>query len=95
MRQRRIFKLSFVLDVIANVAVLLLYAIQLAMLARAILSWFPINSNRFTDFLYGITEPVIYPIRWLFLKLNWFQESPLDISFMVTYLLIMAILLFL
>ena len=87
--------MSFVLDVIANVAVLLLYAIQLAMLARAILSWFPIDSNRFTDFLYGITEPVIYPIRGLFMKLNWFQESPLDISFMVTYLLIMIILIFL
>ena len=87
--------MTFVLQVLANVAVLLLSAIQVAMLLRAILSWFPMDSNRFTDFLYGITEPVIYPIRRLFFKLNWFQESPLDIPFLVTSVLIVLILMLL
>ena len=87
--------MTFVLQVLANVAVLLLSAIQVAMLLRAILSWFPMDSNRFTDFLYGITEPVIYPIRRLFFKLTWFQESPLDIPFLVTSVLIVLILMLL
>jgi len=87
--------LSFVLQIIANVAVISLTVIQFAMLARAILSWLPIDSNRFTDFLYGLTEPLIYPIRKLFEKLNWFQETPIDVAFTVTYLLIMIVLLLL
>ena len=87
--------MDFVLQVLANVVVLLLSAIQLAMLVRAIMSWFPMDSNKFTDFLYGITEPFIYPIRKLFVKLNWFQNSPLDVSFMVAYLLIWVLLMLL
>ena len=80
--------MSIVFHVVADVVVLLLSAIQLAMLVRAILSWFPMDSNKFVDFLYGITEPFIIPIRSLFQKMNWFQNLPIDISFLVTYLLI-------
>ena len=87
--------MEFVLQIVVNVVVLLLSAIQLAMLVRAILSWFPIDSNRFTDFLYGITEPLIYPIRRLFERLNWFQNMPIDMSFMVAYLLIWLLLMLL
>lgn len=87
--------MAFVLQIIANVVVLLLSVIQLAMLARAILSWFPLDSNRFTDFLYGITEPFIYPIRKLFERLNWFQNLPIDMSFMTAYLILFILLMIL
>ena len=80
--------MSIALTIVADVVVLLISAIQLAMLIRAILSWFPIDSNKFIDFLYGITEPFIVPIRSLFQKLNWFQNLPIDIAFMVSYLLL-------
>ncbi|MBQ8332097.1 MAG: YggT family protein [Clostridia bacterium] len=80
--------MTYALRIIADVVVLLLNAIQLAMLARAILSWLPIDSNKFIDFLYGLTEPFIYPIRALFQRMNWFQDLPIDIAFMVSYLLI-------
>ena len=80
--------LSTILIIVADVVVLLLSAIQLAMLIRAILSWFPMDSNKFVDFLYGITEPFIIPIRLLFQKMNWFQNIPIDMSFMFTYLLL-------
>ena len=87
--------MSYALDILANVVILLLSAVQLAMLIRAILSWFPMDSNRFTDFLYGITEPFIYPIRMLFEKMNWFQNLPIDIAFMVTYLLLTVLIMLL
>ena len=83
--------LSTILIIVADVVVLLLSAIQLAMLIRAILSWFPMDSNKFVDFLYAITEPFIVPIRMLFQRLNWFQNLPIDISFMVAYLLLSVI----
>ena len=80
--------------IIKNAAVLLLSFIQIAMLVRAILSWFPLD-NRFVDFVYSVTEPFVYPIRRLFEKMGWFQGLPVDVSFMVSYLLITVILILL
>ena len=80
-----------VLTVVANIVRIILTVLQLAMLLRAILSWFPMEPNGFTDFLFGITEPLIYPIRALFNRLNWFQNFPIDISFTVTYILLFVI----
>lgn len=73
----------------------ILSVLQIAMLVRAIMSWFPTESNRFENFLYTITEPLIMPIRILFEKLNWFQGLPIDISFFVTYLLLSVLILIL
>ncbi len=87
--------MAYALQIIANVVVLLLTVVQFAMLLRAILSWFPIDSNRFIDFLYAITEPFIYPVRALFQKMNWFQNIPIDLSFMVSYLLITLVIMLL
>lgn len=87
--------MPYVIYVIKTVVVLLLSAVQLAMLARAVLSWFPMQENRITDILYSLTEPFIAPVRHLFYKMNWFQRLPLDMSFLVSYLLISAVLMML
>ena len=83
--------MEYVLNILANVAVLLLSGIQLAMLLRAILSWFPMEPNKFTDFLFGITEPVIYPVRRLFERMHWFEGLPIDLSFTATWLLLIVV----
>ena len=80
--------------IVRNTVTILLSVIQIAMLARAILSWFPIQ-NGLVDFLYTVTEPFVYPIRRLFEKMGWFQGIPMDISFMVSYLLITLLLILL
>jgi uncharacterized protein YggT (Ycf19 family) len=77
--------------VVTDVVVLLLLGVQIAMMLRAILSWFPMDSNKFVDFLYVITEPFIVPIRALFEKMGWFRNLPIDISFFVTYILLSII----
>ena len=61
--------------------------LQFAMLARAILSWLPIE-NRLVDIVYAVTEPFIYPFRRLFEKMNWFQGFPLDMAFLASYIAI-------
>lgn len=67
----------------------LLQAVMLAMLGRAILSWFPAGEeSRFVRFLDMVTEPFVYPIRRLFYHYNWFQQTPLDVSFLVSYLVL-------
>lgn len=73
--------------------VVALSVLQLAMLVRAIMSWFPSEPNRFENFLYAITEPLIVPFRKLFEKLNWFQGMPIDMSFFATYLTLTVLLL--
>lgn len=81
--------------VIKNIVILFLTAVQFAMLLRAILSWFPIDSNKFTDFLSVVTEPFIQPVRMLFEKMGWFQNLPIDISFLASYMILSVILMFL
>ena len=87
--------MAYVLHIVSTVVVLLLSAVQLCMLLRAILSWFMMESNRLTDFLYGVTEPFIYPVRLLFDRMGWFRNLPIDLSFMVTYLLLSLLMFFL
>ena len=87
--------MHLVLALLQNTVCVVLSVLQLAMLVRAIMSWFPTESNRFENFLYVITEPLIMPIRWLFEKLNWFQGIPIDMSFMVAYLVLSVVVWFL
>ena len=88
-------QIYIVLEVVRGTVCLLLSAIQFAMMVRAILSWFPIEPNKLTHFLDVVTEPVIYPIRKLFEKMNWFQNIPIDMSFMATFMILSILLLFL
>ena len=84
--------MTIVLNVMADVVVLLLSAIQLAMLVRAILSWFdPMQEWRLSGFLTMITEPVILPIRMLCDKMHWFEGFPLDVPFMLSWLILMIV----
>ena len=86
--------MTVALMVIKSAVSIFLMAIQLAMLLRAVLSWFPLE-NRFIDFLHNVTEPFIYPIRRLFERFGWFQGLPIDISFMVSYILLSIVMMLL
>lgn len=70
----------------------LLDAIMLAMFLRALLSWFPLKEdNPIVGFLSMVTEPFILPLRSLFYKMNWFQQTPLDVAYIGTYLVIVLL----
>ena len=74
----------------------LLGALELLMLVRAVLSWFPIDEDSgIHRFLYAVTEPVIFPIRVLLARLGLFQDLPLDIAFFLSFCVISIIRLFL
>ena len=60
-----------------------------AMFVRAIFSWFdPMREGKFSTFLLVLTEPVIFPVRALCERMNWFEGLPLDIPFLITVLLL-------
>lgn len=82
--------------IISTIASLLLGFLELMMLVRAVMSWFPVDDdNAILRFAYGVTEPFIYPVRLLLDRIPAFQEMPIDISFFVTFLLLTLVQFFL
>ena len=63
--------------------------LQLLMLARAIVSWLPLDEdNPIENFLYTVTEPVIAPVRALLDRFGWFEDLPIDMAFFITFFLL-------
>jgi uncharacterized protein YggT (Ycf19 family) len=82
--------LDYVVYVIVRIVQVLLYVVDTAMLVRAILSLFMLSDdNPLSMLVFGITEPFIMPIRALFDKLGWFEGVPIDMAFLITYMIIM------
>lgn len=82
--------MEYVTYVLVQIVHVLLQILNVAMLVRAVLSWFPLGDDNFIDALvYGITEPFIMPLRALFDKFGWFEGSPIDVPFFFAYMLIM------
>ena len=78
-----------ILDIFARTVNLLLSAVSLAMLLRMLLSFFVFDEDsRLLNFLAIVTEPFIAPVRALLVRFNIGQDSPIDWSFSLTYLLI-------
>ena len=70
----------------------LLFFVEICFLIRAVLSWFPIREDHpILLFVAMITEPIIAPVRALLDRLGWFRNLPIDISFLVAYLLLILI----
>ena len=82
----------YVINLIKNIALALLGVLDLAMFARAILSWIdPMGDGPLSSFLYTITEPIILPFRKLFEKMNWFVGVPIDMAFFFAFITIMIL----
>ena len=80
------------LTLLIGTASALVTVIELCFLVRAVLSWLPIaEDNVILIFTHMVTEPIVAPIRMLFEKLGWFQNMPIDISFLVAYFVLIAI----
>ncbi len=85
-----------VLLIIAKTASVWLSAVSFAMIARMLLPFF-INTEESKLFAiaYIISEPAVIPVRAVMKKMDVAQNSPFDISFTVTYFLILIIKIFL
>ncbi|MBR6740729.1 MAG: YggT family protein [Clostridia bacterium] len=66
--------------------------ISLALLVRALLSWFPeARQSRFYEIIYTVTEPILSPFRRLFDRLNIGRGFPIDLSFLAAVIVIQII----
>ena len=87
--------MEFVLFLAAKLIALTLSAVSICMLVRMILSIFADQGGRLYMFFFVVTEPFVIPVRFILAKFNILQNSPIDWSFTITYLLIAIIEMFL
>ena len=78
----------------SSVIVALLNVATLLLIARAILSWFPIGFDSpvrpVADFLYRITEPVLAPVRRILPPMGGFDLSILIVLLVIRLILVPA-----
>ncbi|MBO5023427.1 MAG: YggT family protein [Clostridia bacterium] len=80
-----VYLLSSIIYLLCNIAMLMLAV-------RAILSWFPGLRGGIVDVIYAFTEPLLLPVRKLLYKARLDSLlTPLDFSFIITYLLLVII----
>ena len=61
----------------------------IAMFIRAITSWFDsMRESKLSMFLLMFTEPVVFPMRALCDRMNWFEGVPIDVPFLLTVLVL-------
>lgn len=71
-------------------------ALMLFLMARGLLSLFPIDEDSpIITFLLVVTEPVILPVRIVLDRFGWGEGSPIDIAFIVTFLMLAILDMFL
>lgn len=80
--------MEIIVEMVKSVADGILMALQIAMLVRAVMSWFPIGDNVISDIAYAITEPIIIPVRNLMDRFETVRNFPIDISFFITFIII-------
>ena len=77
------------LYIFAKTIQIILGLVSFAMLVRVILPFFTdAENNRFYILACCISEPFIAPVRYVMVKLNIGQDSPIDWSFFATYLIL-------
>ena len=79
--------MEYFIELVKSFADGLLIALQLAMLVRAVMSWFPISDD---SAVAGFLYTVIMPVRKFLERFDSVRNFPIDISFFVTFLLISA-----
>jgi uncharacterized protein YggT (Ycf19 family) len=63
---------------------------------RAFMSYFvQETSSKPVLFIYSVTEPIVYPVRSVLMKNEFFQSIPVDFSITITFLILSFISFFL
>ena len=75
--------------IIYNALNALINVYEFMLIARALISWFPIDmGNPIVSFLYSMTEPVLAPVRNLLFKIPALRNIPIDFSVIVVFMLL-------
>lgn len=80
------------MSTISTIALVLYYILSVmdfCFLILAICSWIPAaRGTRIYEFFYNLTEPILRPVRELFMRWEFARRCPIDLSFLAVILLI-------
>lgn len=71
---------------------LALEAFYLILVARAVLSWLPVNGGKIAYFVYAVTEPILSPVRRGIEKLTGHASFPIDLSVLFVFAVLSVLL---
>lgn len=81
---------------LAKCVQILLDIVSLSMMVRAIMPIFAdVEESGFYALTVAITEPFVAPVRFLFAKLNIGQDTPVDMAFFATFIILWVLGIFL
>ena len=81
---------------LAKCVQILLDIVSLSMMVRAIMPIFAdVEESGFYAITVAITEPFVAPVRFLFAKLNIGQDTPVDMAFFATFIILWVLEIFL
>ena len=66
-------------------------ALMFLLFLRVIIGFFSEEESGFLIFCSVVTEPVVYPIRLVLSRIPGIENSPIDFSFMATYLVLILV----
>ena len=84
--------MTALLYVLAATVSLALNVIYFAMFLYAILSWFMMEDAPIMQVLAMITAPVILPVRAITSRIPALQNSPVDFSFLIAFVLLLFVM---
>ena len=79
------------LDLLFSVISFFAAIIMLMMTTRSIMSMLFDESeidSKIYNVMVNVTEVVIVPVRYIFRRLDWFQNTPIDVSFLATFIIL-------
>ncbi len=79
------------LIVIKSIIRLVLVLLMLFMLARLLISWYKPKRCKCCDLVYSVSEAVAYPLRAIFARIKVLGGLPIDISFVLTFVILFVI----
>lgn len=84
--------MTYISYMFRQVAWSLISVLELMMLVRAVMSWFPqTQGGRLHQALVFFTEPIIMPFRALLSRIPALRGFPLDISFLLAYMVLIML----
>ena len=84
------------LYIFAKTVSVIIELVSIAMMVRAIMPFFfDVEESRVYALVYCISEPFVAPVRYVMVKMNWAQDSPIDWAFFMTYLILWLLQMFL
>ena len=85
-------RLELFIYIVKKIVYVFFDVLEIALLARAILSWIDqMGELKISQILETVTEPFLFPIRKLCEHFHWFENVPIDMPFLLGWLLISLI----